>query len=212
MITYTDRREINDPDTENIPYIYQGDNLETKEYMLIDLGFQSGGRPAYLAMKYNGLLTKIIDYGFCSAYMYAGRDGLYQRPFIISANDAGLDMLNGGRDAFAECAVNASKRNTIEIQYLLLNMYEYMYKGIDTNNGLDPEINTARHDYAPILNALDIFVSHFYSNSFGTLSDYVRNNPDKQVMMKPDNEWHWIVKRNVGVDIPGFEDPVELVL
>ena len=142
MITHTSNRTIQG--TNNISYVYQGTNLENKEYILINMGILYKGEKAWLAMKYNGLMAKIIDQGTCAAYLYAAKYPKYKRDFLIKPEYSFAD--------FDTCRDNSQRRNTWEIQFFLTCLHQSMFNG--NHIGQNPDIDRRREyqDNIEVLN------------------------------------------------------------
>ena len=184
MVTFTDGSVINDNDQQNIPYVYQGQSLSTKEYFLFDTDtMDSQNNHIYIAIRNNGLIAKIIDYGACATYLFASRNPKYTRNLIISPNSDVLHLIRV-EDQFETCIHNASFRNTMDIQYLLSSIYRYDMQ----TSGIVAE------QYRLILDSLNIFTSTFYGDPAYRLETYA----DQGIM-------------NSGVNIRAFDDPTELL-
>ena len=226
MFTYLHNNEINIPNQTPIDYVYKGEKINNKKYILIKYPGLLNGRETYIAIKNNGLLLKIIDYGICTSYLnhsqsdiirtrLLSEDRVSSTNIVVSADNLNLiGMSDGNRliegttafDAFISGINNDSQRNTHEIQYLLNNLYEVLSKGIDrisrTNNPIDP--------YDRIyIDSLRQFSSLFYGNAMYDVANLVRGNEIRQI----NNLWDQMSRnRNVGQIIPGFENPNELLV
>jgi hypothetical protein len=207
MVTYTDRRLVDDEEMKTIPYIYHGINMEKKDYILIDLGFKINKKPAYIAMKYNGIMAKLIDYGSCAAFLFRSETERYNKDLILSADNETYGSFNAGHQAFENCTKSSSYCNTVELQFLLLNLHQLMQKGLDVSADTPDLDKNAPKDYKSILKALNEFAEYFYDDeSYGDLDSYTKKNPDKVVNKTKEKTWRWFMRnRDVGLKMKKFE-------
>ena len=214
MITYLNNT-INIPGQTPIEYIYKGEKINNKKYIVFKHPELINGRECYIAIKNQGLLLKIIDYGACASYLYSSQSKIIRErvggPPIDFAITKDAESQKFVSDNAFERGVNfPSVRNTHEIQYLLNNLYEYVSKGMDviynTNNPEQPYNN----DY---IEQLINFSGMFFDNDINGINN-VRNvisrDPIRSSMQK--NPWYNITRnRDVGLDIPAFNDVNELL-
>ena len=203
MITRTSNKIIADVTRPSIPYIYQGNKLETKDYILINMGYRHNGQNAWLAMKYNGLMVKMIDFGACAAYLYAATYDKYRKDFSIKTS--GLNMVDLGYDI---CKNSSQRRNTWEIQFFLSCMHQSMYNG--PGEGTIPDI-PRRTANQPIIDVLNDFTESFYNSSMYRIETYLNNNPDMQAINHATGLKTGFPNRNININLQAFNDPKELL-
>ena len=200
MITHTSNRTI--PGANNISYVYQGKNLESKEYILINLGIKDNGEDSWLAMKYNGLMVKIIDYGICAAYLYAAQYPKYRRDFLIRTKN----MTYITDKDYKTCRASSQRRNTWEIQFFLTCLHQSMYNG-HIRDHLPDVARRAR--YENNINDLDNFTEQFYNSAQYRMGTYLTNNPHMRNIRN--GNVIPFPERSIDIDIPAFADPKELL-
>ena len=198
MITHTSNRIIQG--TKNISYVYQGANLENKEYILIDMGILYKGEKAWLAMKYNGLMVKIIDQGTCAAYLYAAKYPKYKRDFLIKPEYSFAD--------YNTCRDNSQRRNTWEIQFFLTCLHQSMFNGNQVDN--KPDLSR-RALYQANIDVLNNFTEHFYGNGEYRIGTYLDNNPHMGNIDPLTDTIRPFPERSINIDLPAFSDPKELL-
>ena len=203
MITHTSNRTIQG--ANNISYVYQGTNLENKRYILINMGgIKYGGEDAWIAIKYNGLMVKIIDHGTCAAYLYAAKYPKYKRNFLIKTKDSFVDDAD-----FATCRDNSQKRNIWEIQFFLSCLHESMFNG--NHVGQNPDV-ARRARYQTNIDVLNNFTEQFYGSAQYRMETYLTNNP----LMRNTDSVTGLIRnfpgRSIDIDIPAFADPKELLI
>jgi hypothetical protein len=199
MITHTSNQAI--AGTENISYVYHGKNLETKQFILIDLGLYKG-KNSWLAMKYNGLMVKIIDYGTCAAYLYAAEYPKYKRDFLIRTQT--LRYLPD--TVYQICRNSSQQRNTWEIQFFLTCLHQSMYNGHAV--GMPPDV-VRRTIYQNNINDLDYFTEQFYNSAQYNIGTYLDTNPHMKNIRY--GNVSAFPERSMNIDIPAFSDPRELL-
>ena len=158
MITYIHDKVYKFP-KEVTPYVYHGKDMTKVKYILFKCPSLTN---TYIVIKNEGLMVKLIDYGVCSAFInhslsptigemfdVDGKTPL-KNNFIITTkldhlSDNTLQAKSGGETtpiyAFNNAIKNNTKRNTVDIQFLLNNISEFITKGIDTIHNQDVEIN-----------------------------------------------------------------------
>jgi len=203
MITNTDKSTIIDGNP-HIPYVYHGKNLLNTDYILINVGNKE-----WLAMKYTGLITKIIDFGLAGVYLNHSQNPKYKRNLIIATKPGSVFS----EAAYTTCKTDSSFRNTIEIQFLLTNMYEHMRLGLDTHAGQttqgDPKAPGA---FKPLMDMLNNFTRNFYGSEAYMLETVLRRDKTKRIRQKLNGQMDWISRNyNCGLSIPSFNDPSELL-
>lgn len=203
MITRTSNKIIADVIRPSIPYIYQGKQLEAKDYILINMGYQHNGQNAWLAMKYNGLMVKMIDFGGCAAYLYAAKYSKYKKDFSIKTS--GIPFVDLAYDI---CKDSSQRRNTWEIQFFLSCMHQSLYNG--SGQGTPPNI-PLRTENQPIIEVLNDFTEHFYNSPTYRIGTYLDKNPNMQAIDHTTGLKKVFPNRSIEIDIPAFSDPKELL-
>ena len=198
MITHTSNRTIQG--TNNISYVYQGTNLENKEYILINMGILYKGEKAWLAMKYNGLMAKIIDHGTSAAYLYAAKYPKYKRDFLIKPEYSFAD--------FDTCRDNSQRRNTWEIQFFLTCLHQSMFNGNQV--GQNPDLDR-RREYQDNIEVLNNFTEQFYNSSQYRMETYLTNNPSMRNIDPLTDTVRPFPERSIDIDLPDFANPKELL-
>jgi len=219
MFTYLNNT-INIPGQIPTDYIYKGEKINNKKYIIFKHPVLQNGRECFIVIKNQGLLLKIIDYGACASYLYTSQSEIIREriggppiDFAIIRERARQTLVSG--TAFERGVNFPSVRNTHEIEYLLINLYEYITKGMDvifnTSNPVQP--------YSDLYsNFLTAFSGIFFDNDINGINN-VRNvisrDPVGCSMHKiPENKnaWYNITRnRDVGLEIPAFDDPNELL-
>jgi hypothetical protein len=200
MITHTSNRIIQGK--KNISYVYQGTNLENKEFILINLGIHNG-KKAWLAMKYNGLMVKIIDHGTCAAHLYAAEYPKYKRDFLIKPDSSFVTDTD-----FDACQNNSQRRNTWEIQFFLTCLHQSMHNG--NTVGMPPDLNR-REFYKANIDVLNEFTELFYGHAQYNIGTYLNTNPSMQNIDLETGNVKDFPKRSMNIDISRFSNPKELI-
>ena len=196
-----------------LSYTYHGKDMSKVKYMMMRV-HNNNKRKVYIAIKNTGLLTKLIDYGVCASLLYKSKSYKFKYPLIISptgkdigkigASDAVLDTLSG----------QDSIMNTVEIQYLILNLYEYMRKGLEDNSGRlvgdtsPSEYPTYSKYYRNILESLESFTEAFYNDENLNVFNMLSTHASMNVGVTNKNKLDWVIRdHNVGVRDEWFSDP-----
>lgn len=220
MITYLNNT-INIPGQTPIEYIYKGEKINNKKYILFKHPQLINGRECYIAIKNQGLLLKIIDYGACASYLYSSQSQIIRErvggpsiDFAITKDSKSQHFVSGV--AFERGVDFPSVRNTHEIQYLLNNLYEYLSKGMDviyaTNNREQPY---NKEYIEQLVNFSGIFFDNDI-NGINNVKNVISRDPIGSSMHNITTEnfkgWYNITRnRDVGLTIPAFNDPNELL-
>lgn len=158
MVTITDNRTISIPDP--IDYIYNGKNMNNINCIMMQTPYSDNdGNPMWIAIKYNGIMAKMIDYGACSAFLNKSKNE-YNKNFICTLDPDYPNIYI--KEAFISCRDNDSIRNTIELQYLLANLQQYMVKGVDRYENTYTVDTSAPVDFATLIDSLNFFSENFY--------------------------------------------------
>jgi hypothetical protein len=234
MVSYINRNTYDFRGYTTIPYIYRGMDMNKVRYILIK---SPGEDNTYIAIKNNGLLLKLIDYGLVSTYLNRSSsdlvskriqvDGtLSDRISVTLSTDPALLQTIGSMIpqtnallAFNKCMNSSSARNTIEIQYLLNNIYEYLYKGLDAIVGRNVPPNPVSN--INYINNLKEFSGVFFDNDPNgphNVEAYVNDpspvNQFRKIQFIAGRGWDGMSRdRNVGhADLsPTFDNVDELI-
>lgn len=191
-------------------YIYKGEKLNDKDYFFLDTMFYEGDTKVYVSIKNYGLMLKLIDYGACSAFLDRSYVKRYKKNITISTADQDLRRINA-YDAYLSAGRTQSVSNTIELQYSLINIYEFIFHGLDVVTGTKLVDLSALSDYKVLLEMLDDFTLNFYQNSDLKISTYLRKHPEFKVQQRK-GLWEWqSFAHNVGLDKPDLNNPQNLM-
>lgn len=242
MVTVTNR-SLGFPD-KPIEYIYNGEHLNKKQFFLFKSDSTIGGRPLCIAIKNRGLLAKIIDYGVAISHMHDVRHpSSNNNKLLVQAKSShgyifstqtrgGFFMTENIEDTTAHDDNSRSRRNTVDIQYLMSNIYLHMTKLLDRRSGQPPtpgndETTDFLGDpsYNNLVDTLNEFYSHFYpqansGEARGSIRDFINSKlPDRSYDIQregypPAHPYliRWISRnRRTGVVVPEFHNPNELM-
>ena len=215
MFTYLNNN-INIPGQTPIEYIYKGEKINNKKYIVFKHPELINGRECYIAIKNQGLLLKIIDYGACASYLYSSQSQIIRErvggpsiDFAITKDSESQHFVSGM--AFERGVNFPSVRNTHEIQYLLNNLYEYVSKGMDVIENTNNPEQPYNKDY---IEDLVKFSGIFFDNDINgnnNVRNVISRDPVGSSMQK-NPLWYNITRnRDVGLNIPAFNDVNELL-
>ena len=219
MMLYTDRKTIDIPGMEPIPYIYNGQRVDQKDYYVFV--YDNNGQQCWIAIKNTGMMCKLIDFGVCAAFLNLAENPLFKVNVAITPTEKGLKGIGASTiPAYFSAESDANKRNTIDLQYLIVNLEQYMINGIDVAKGTIEADRSAPSEYAGILQAINIFARYMYDDEGMAPSNYVQrasplNEPSYKmgkITKDPhkDNQDHFVRNHNVGAS-RGFEKTENLL-
>ena len=213
MMLYTDRRTVDIPGMETIPYIYNGQHLDQKDYYVFVYNNN------WIAIKNTGMMCKLIDFGVCAAFLNFAENPLFKVNVAITPTEKGLTAI-GTMPAYLSAESDVNKRNTIDLQYLLVNLEQYMVNGVDVAKGTQEADKTAPSEYSTIIQAINIFAQYMYDDANMAPSNYVqRASPSNEHSYKmgkiskgqnKGNQDHFVRNHNVGAS-RGFEKTENLL-
>jgi hypothetical protein len=224
MATYIHDRSIQINEKVHKKYIYQGEDISKKDFILMQTHLTSKTTqidqegddvPVFICIKNTGLLLKIIDYGVCVAYLNRSLVPAYKNDITISSIDTDLKRI-GALGALQNTRSKEAYANTVDLQYTLNNMYEHMSKGLDKNTGSKFPDPNAPSDYKIALEMLDRFSEKFYGESRYRLSNYLQRHPDRQSQLikqrKGGTGLAWVSYiHDTGINKKSFETPLRLL-
>ena len=235
MVTVTNR-SLGFPN-KPIEYMYNGEHLNKKQFIMFKTDTISGGRRLCIAIKNRGLLAKIIDYGVAISHMHdVNHPSSNNNKLLVQAKSSNgymfatqtpyFNVTENIQDTTMHDDASRSRRNTLDIQYLLSNIYLHMTKLLDQRSGNPPSPGNDETteflgdpSYNNLVDTLNQFYSQFYSpapgEATGSIRDFINSKGptyDIQLDGHPATI-RWIsANRRTGVVVPGFEDSRNLII
>lgn len=127
--------------------------------------FRDSRQKRAIVIKNYNYIVKLLDFGLCFANLKAS--------LTVSSTIQMKSHINA--ESFV---TTSSKKNTVDLMYFLLHVYQYMNYGLDQNFGsIETNFKKDRQHYSVLLNTIDTFSKHYFGTVF---SEFAKLNvPDR---------------------------------
>lgn len=223
MVTYIHNRSIK-MGPQPTPYIYQGEDISTKELILFKTHVMDDDLPVYIAIHNTGLLLKLIDYGVCVAHLDRSFFSPYRNNITITSIHSDLTRINASK-AYENTILNnhngtitdedeisilsRAYTNTIDLQYTLNNVWEHLFNGLDRAVGQkQPDPNAAKQN-SKALECLLWFTERFFGKN---IKQHLDDHPRQKIQKDGKGRLLWVSYiHDVGLSDPEFKTPLRLI-
>lgn len=204
----THLRNIMITDLDTTDYMYHGKDMKNIEYILLETGKRdNSNRKIIVCIKKNKYLLKIIDYG--CLFISFQRSEIKRFRKDINIHTDMKDIMNiGAADALASSKNSQSFANTVDLMFTLINIYEYMYIGLDKTeiSKIDPVVAEENKEYIDVIN-------RFTLNLIGmSMESFLEQNPQLRVVKNRYGVFHWFMNNHNSGIYNGFENIDYLIL
>lgn len=195
-------RNIMLTDVKNKEYIYQGRNFNSLKYFVFDTKLKTPeGTPIFIVIKKSKYILKLIDYGCMLVCFDRTNYRRFNRNLKIETDVNEITMI-GAYEALENSIKSKSYANTVDILFTFINMYEYLFNGLD-EMGKRPTNNfpIENFEYLKILNNLA-------TNVFGfSLESLIQENPRFKTKLRNDGTYDWFMRNHdCGINNKIYED------
>lgn len=209
MCTYIHNRDLNIQSPVFKDYIYQGENLSKKSFILFETHKKHNGLPVFIAIKNNGLLLKVIDFGVCFVDLSRSQVDSYKKDVKITSLPKDYKNINAFVAA-EKAFLYPEYSNTVDLQYTFNNIYEFMDKGLDYYVGKTETDNTK--DFEKSKKLLKFFTENFFGNKQYDVETFLNTNPSIKVQKNQKGLNNWVsYEHDTGHRDSKFNNPLYIL-
>lgn len=181
-------------------YVYHGKMFSNINMFLFETKLKHNNKPLLIAIKKQKYLLKIIDFGTMLSELSRSQVLKFRRDLNILTDINNITKI-GAKNALYNSFNNDSNANTLDLVFTMVNMYQHMFIGLDIiNTKGDYNSREFNRERLEILN--EIFFSLFNT----TLTDFLENNPQFNVLRKIDGTFDWFMRNHDTGFQSGFDN------
>lgn len=198
-------RNIMLTDVRDTEYMYHGKFFKDIKYIILETGLKDpNGNAILIVIPNSKYIVKLIDYGcmlFCFDRSIFDR---FRKDLRIETDNKNINAI-GALNALNMSKINKSYANTVDFMFSIINIYEYLAKGLD--QGYKGDI-TAKSENLEYLN----FINSIMFNIIGiSMEEFLNKNPIFQIQKTNNDNYDWFM-RNHNCGFPSnFENPKYLI-
>lgn len=200
----THLRNIMLTDIKKKDYMYHGKFFKNLDYILLETGLKDKeGNGIIILLKKSSYLLKLIDYGcmlFCFDRSVFDR---FRKDLRIETDLENIKSI-GAFEALMMSKTNQSYGNTVDFMFTIINIYEFLSKGLDNGNFGDESAENYNIEYLNIINGI------MFDMIGMSMKDFLNNNPQFKIQ-KIDGEYDWFMRNHSCGFTKNFENPKFLI-
>lgn len=198
-------RNIMLTDIKESEYMYHGKNFKDIKYIIFETGLKDPNGIANLVVIPNSkYIVKLIDYGcmlFCFDRSIFDR---FKKDLRIETDNKNIKAI-GASNALNMSKLNKSYANTVDFMFSLINIYEYLYKGLDQGYEGD---NTAKTENIEYLTFIDSIMFNMIGIS---MEEFLIKNSSFQIQRINGTNYDWFMRNHNSGFSTNFESPKYLI-
>lgn len=184
----------------NQEYMYHGKQLKDVDVIFFETGLVKDNIPIIVAIKKSDYIIKLIDYGCMFSCLDRSKFQRFKKDIRVVTDIRDMTRIGADR-AFLKSIESVSYSNTVDLMFTLINIYHYLFHGLDRNDLSSIDLNAPIHniEYINVVNEITRSVINV------DMTQFLDNNTKHKMQKKSNGEFQWFMtNRDCGI-LKGYE-------